>query len=68
MKGHIEVPVLPGRTLYHEAEKLSLLARALALEFLARDTGQPHHVEPSAQIGGRRLVFVDLRAERILSC
>ena len=53
MKGHVQVPVLPGRTLYYEAEKLSLLARALALEFLARDTGQPHHVKPSAQIGVR---------------
>src|SRR5713226_4441008 len=65
MKGHLQVPVLQGRTLYYEAEKLSLLARALALEFLARDTGQSHHVEPRSQIGGRRLVFVDLRAERI---
>ena len=68
MKGHVQAPVFPGCTLYHEAEKLSLLARALALEFLARDTGQPHHVEPRSQIGGRRSVFVDLRAERILSC
>ncbi len=67
MKGHVEVSVLPGCGVNNQPQQFALFAGALALELFARDTCKPHHVEASAQIGGRRFTLPDLGSQSILS-
>lgn len=66
MKGHIKVSVLSGCGIHDQHQELLFLARALALELPARDTGTPHHIQPRSEIGSEGLVFIDLRAECVL--
>ncbi|MCL4851632.1 MAG: hypothetical protein KJZ78_09655 [Bryobacteraceae bacterium] len=62
MKGCAQASVFPGCTLHYQTEKLSLLARILTLEFLARDAGETHHAQPGAHVARRRLIVAHLRA------